>query len=265
MKYKQPTPFASTGGKPKEKQPKSMSVTPKGVKPKSTMMAKGGVVAKAPAKGKAKPRKYAEGGDTMLPPAAPPSQAMQQQAMQQQARQQQAPMGRLQPQDGMNRMQRLGNRMQQTVESMPAYQQREALIKQFGPTPPTAAQLAQMQQYDQQIQTNPQFMRLQGKMQDVQQRQMPRQTTGTVGTAMPGSRVARQATSQPQQTPAQMAEMKAALAAANARQQQASTSQPQMAKGGMVKKKPATKPMTKTAKGGVVKKSPTAKPMTKKK
>jgi hypothetical protein len=38
-----------------------------------------------------------------------------------------------------------------------------------------------------------------------------------------------------------------------------------MAKGGLVKKKPATKPMTKMAKGGVVKKKPATKPMTKKK
>ena len=152
----------------------------KAVAKKPLPMAKGGAV-----KSKAKPKKYADGGAVMEQPTAMPQPAAMQQS------QQQPVMGRRE-----QRMQQLGGRMQQTVQGMPAYQQLQNMSKQFSQTnQPTPAQIAQMQQYEQQIKTNPRFMKMQANMQNMQQaampRQpqpqvMPRQTTGTVGTVNSG-------------------------------------------------------------------------------
>jgi hypothetical protein len=201
--------------------------------PKPTMMAKGGaVVAKAPAKGKAKPKKYAEGGDMMAQQSMPAVGGMAGQS----PMQKQAPMGMpAQQEKRQNKMPeyvkniggnaknvyRQGQKFEQTLQGIPAYQQLQTMARQFNETnQPTPAQIAQMQQYQRQIQTNPDVAKQQQRLQAEQEKQR-----------LYGFEAPRRQFGQ----------------------------QPPMAKGGMVvakapvKKKPATKPMTKMAKGGAVK------------
>jgi hypothetical protein len=255
------------------------------------MMAKGGaVVAKAPAKGKAKPKKYAEGGDMMAQQSMPAvggmagQSSMQKQTPMAMPAQQQERQKTKMPEYVKNiggnaeNVYRQGQKFEQALQGVPAYQKLQTMSRQFNETnQPTPAQIAQIQQYRRQIQTNPDVAKQQQRLRAEQEKNrldgfeppknapkfgqqpqpqvMPRQTTGTVGTAT--MQQAQQA------TPQQMAAMRAAAEAANTQRMQAA--QPPMAKGGLAKKKPATKPMTKMAKGGLAKKKPATKPMTKKK
>ena len=68
-------------------------------------------------------------------------------------------------------LQKISNRIQNTVEAMPAYRKIKTMEKQVGESGPTPAQYAQAQKYQQKIQTNPKFMGLINKAKNIQQRQ----------------------------------------------------------------------------------------------
>jgi cell fate (sporulation/competence/biofilm development) regulator YlbF (YheA/YmcA/DUF963 family) len=70
-----------------------------------------------------------------------------------------------------NRLQKISNRIQNTVEAMPAYRKMQTMEKQVGKSGPTPAQIAQAQKYQQKIQTNPKVSRLINKAKNIQQRQ----------------------------------------------------------------------------------------------